>query len=85
MTVLQCSIQGLRSSAQEFRVSTGSYEWRLPAEKRPAEGASDATLTRMTRRIVGYARVSTNERGLTAQRNALAALEVPEGRISVDH
>jgi len=38
----------------------------------------------MTAHIVGYARVSTNEQDLTAQKNGLAALGVPEDRIYTD-
>src|ERR1039457_260093 len=39
----------------------------------------------MTETLVGYARCSTDKQDLTAQRNALAALQVPEGRIYLDH
>jgi hypothetical protein len=39
----------------------------------------------MTAHIIGYARVSTNEQDLTAQRNGLASLGVFADRIYVDH
>ncbi|MFT4470846.1 recombinase family protein [Arthrobacter sulfonylureivorans] len=39
----------------------------------------------MSAHIIGYARVSTNEQDLTAQRNGLAALGVPDDRIYTDH
>ena len=39
----------------------------------------------MTAHLVGYARVSTNQQDLTAQRNGLAALGVLEDRIYTDH
>jgi DNA invertase Pin-like site-specific DNA recombinase len=39
----------------------------------------------MPAHVVGYARVSTNEQDLTAQRNGLTALGVPDDRIFVDH
>jgi hypothetical protein len=35
--------------------------------------------------LIGYARVSTEEQDLTAQRNGLAALGVEPSRIYVDH
>lgn len=39
----------------------------------------------VTAHLVGYARVSTNQQDLTAQRNGLAALGVSEDRIYTDH
>lgn len=39
----------------------------------------------MTGMKIGYARVSTNDQDLTAQRNALFALGVEEAQIFVDH
>ena len=39
----------------------------------------------MAQELVGYARVSTRDQDLTAQRTALQALGVPEQRVYVDH
>src|SRR5450755_363990 len=39
----------------------------------------------MTALLVGYARVSTDQQGLTSQRDGLAALGVASNRIYVDH
>ena len=51
----------------------------------PAEGNSTATLGTMSALSIGYARVSTSEQDLTAQRNQLATLGVPEDRVYTDH
>jgi DNA invertase Pin-like site-specific DNA recombinase len=40
---------------------------------------------RMNELLVGYARVSTEQQDLTAQRHGLAALGVGDDRIYVDH
>ncbi|RCS91649.1 recombinase, partial [Brevibacterium aurantiacum] len=39
----------------------------------------------MSKIMVGYARVSTEEQDLTAQRDALASLGVEPERVYVDH
>lgn len=39
----------------------------------------------MTATLVGYARCSTDDQDLTAQRQALAALGVPDDRVYLDH
>jgi DNA invertase Pin-like site-specific DNA recombinase len=39
----------------------------------------------MNERLVGYARVSTEQQDLTSQRNGLHALGVGDDRIYVDH
>ncbi len=43
------------------------------------------TLGRMSKILVGYARVSTEEQDLTVQREGLAVLGVEEKRVYVDH
>jgi len=49
------------------------------------DGGITATIVVMTGMKIGYARVSTNDQDLTAQRNALLALGVDEKQIFVDH
>ena len=49
------------------------------------DGALCDTLIYMPKIMVGYARVSTDEQDLTAQRHALAALGVEPERAYVDH
>jgi len=51
----------------------------------PGEGRLFGTLTGMTGLLIGYARVSTDEQDLTAQRDGLARLGVAHERVYVDH
>ena len=50
----------------------------------PGEGALNGTLQIMTGLLIGYARVSTNDQDLTAQKNALMASGVPPEKIFTD-
>lgn len=50
----------------------------------PDEGALNTTLQIMTGLLIGYARVSTNNQDLTAQKNALMASGVPPEKIFTD-
>jgi len=51
----------------------------------PGEGPSTGAVKRMATMLVGYARCSTDDQDLTAQRNALEALGVKPERTYVDH
>jgi hypothetical protein len=51
----------------------------------PGEGRSTGTFHRMARMLVGYARCSTDDQDLTAQRDALVGMGVEPKRIYVDH
>ncbi len=51
----------------------------------PGDGPLYGTLPEVTGLRIGYARVSTDEQDLTAQRDGLAALGVEPERIYVDH
>lgn len=55
-----------------------------PAKFRDA-GTAYATLAAVVGLKIGYARVSTEEQDLTAQRSALRSLGVDRGRVYVDH
>ncbi len=50
----------------------------------PGEGWLNGTLQNMTGLLIGYARVSTNDQDLTAQKNALMASGVPPEKIFTD-
>jgi predicted site-specific integrase-resolvase len=51
----------------------------------PGEARSTGTFKRMATMLVGYARCSTDDQDLTAQRNSLEALGVKPERTYVDH
>jgi len=50
--------------------------WGPLTASRLASGSADRQRSAMNEFLIGYARVSTNEQGLTAQRNALENLGV---------
>jgi len=51
----------------------------------PGEGSSTGTVLIMAAMLIGYARCSTDNQDLTAQRDGLGALGVKPKRIYVDH
>ncbi|SEF12496.1 Site-specific DNA recombinase [Arthrobacter alpinus] len=50
----------------------------------PVDGGLNATLKTMTGLLIGYARVSTNDQDLTAQKNALLVLGVSQEKTFTD-
>src|SRR5699024_12246506 len=58
---------------------------KVPSGELSGEGRLCDTLGSMSPLKVGYARVSTDEQDLTAQRDGLAAFGVEPKRIYVDH
>jgi hypothetical protein len=68
-----------RTSAGRARGSEARFA------RRAAGSGGDYEEKRMSALLIGYARVSTDQQDLTAQRDGLAALEVGEDRVYVDH
>ncbi len=58
---------------------------RRPARDKAREGSSTGTVPAMVAMLIGYARCSTDNQDLTAQRGGLTALGVKANRIYVDH
>lgn len=76
--------------AQETRRYVPCGCWLSPCTLDPhgdmhGDGGITATMFLVTGMKIGYARVSTNDQDLTAQRNALLAPGVEEKQIFVDH
>lgn len=56
-----------------------------PPAKLSRSGWTVVTVAPKSAQIIGYARISTNEHDLTAQRKELTGPGVPEGLVYVDH
>ena len=92
LTRYQCPVRvRLRDRLREVdtfgsRASTVTSGWRrcrLP--RQPGAGRPDPARVVMSGLLIGYARVSTEEQDLTAQRHGLAELGVDGERVYVDH
>jgi len=74
------TVRTARSSASASNISTTSAKPSLGEER-----AAIRHTVLVTGLSIGYAPVSTHDQDLTAQRDALAALDVAPDRIYVDH